>query len=207
MYGKNKITLPYKYSENRKADQIVDEFIQEIKIKKQNNSILNSTAYSNCLSSLKSISDSNDSYNKDYGSSTFNFSQFRNLKEKALKERFNDFTLNMNSTKINQMNRIENQKNKNLDILNFRYCDINKNQSMINYLPKFKKINSYNKRAMDYFKNNKFDEILLTEKNTNCTRCQDEILKAKVSKINVINKVNEYKNYIKYCESNNITKR
>lgn len=207
MYGKNKISLPNKFSENRKADQIVDDFIQEIKIKKQNNSILNSTAYSNCLSSVRSLSDSNDSYNKDYGSSTLNFSQFRNLKEKAIKEKFNDFTININSTKNNNMNRIENQKIKNVDMLNFRYCDINKNQSIINFLPKFKKINSYNKRALEFYKNNKFEEILIPEKNTICTRCNDEYLKGKVSKINVINKLNDYKNYIKYCESNNITKR
>jgi hypothetical protein len=207
MYGKNKISLPNKFSENRKADQIVDDFIQEIKIKKQNNSILNSTAYSSCLSSVRSLSVSNDSYNKDYGSSTLNFSQFRNLKEKAINEKFNDFTLNINTTKNNKMNRIENQKIKNLDMFNFRYSDINKNQSMINFLPKFKKINSYNKRALEYFKNNKFEEILIQEKNTICTRCNDEYLKGKVSKINVINKVNDYKNYIKYCESNNITKR
>jgi hypothetical protein len=204
MYGKNNISIPNKLSENRKADEIIEDFIRGIKNKKENNSILNSTAYSNCLSSVRSISDLNDSYNKDHMNSTLNFSQFRKLKEKPIKERFNDFTLTIDPAKNSRMNRIENQKNMNVDAFNFRYCDIDKNQYMINFLPRFKKINSYNKRATDYFKNNKIEEILIPEDH-NCIRCQDEYLKGKVSKVNVMNKVNEYKNYIKYCDLNNIT--
>jgi hypothetical protein len=201
MYGKNKIAPPHKFSNAKKADEIVQDFINELKVKKENNSVLNSTAYSNCLGSIRSISDLNVTHDD------LNFSDYLKLKEKPLKDKFNHYAETIDPVKNNRIKKIENQRNKNVNIFDFRYSDIDRNQSVINFLPRFKLINEYNKRAASFYKSNKMPGYDKENLDFECSKCREENLKGRVSKVNVLNKINEYKNYIKYCEQNSLPRK
>jgi hypothetical protein len=178
MYEKNDMS---KFLKNPKFNEVLDNFLTNRNYEKTHNPLLNSTAFSECYKTLRSSSTKDNSVIST--SSEFDYKSFKEMKIKPIRDKFIDYTKSFDKNKSIRLNDKENKMNKNLDILNYRYKDVKTNNYILNFLPRFKRIYSYNEKAQKLYKNE------VEDKNSN--------------KVNILTKIEEYKKFLKF---NNINK-
>lgn len=171
MFDKNDMSI---YKKKPTASGTLDEFMEKRKNNLYNNSVLNSTAFSECKSSL-GIDSISSSFNKSQNNANYNL--FNKFKSKSITAKFRDEIYLTNNAKQNQLQQKENLMNEQVDILNYRYKDTSTNNYILNILPRFKNIYKFNKKVQDYFHG---DTIKIS------------------SRINVENKKLDFQDYIKY---------
>ena len=120
MFDKNDFSMFIQRHPEKKLNEIVEDFIEKRKLK------------------INSEIDLTDNSENDNNSSI----QTKNL----IKEKFRDCTSSFYPNRTSRLNLKEQRMNKNIDIFDYKFQDVETNNQIINFLPKFKKMYKYNKK-------------------------------------------------------------
>jgi hypothetical protein len=185
MYEKNDMR---KYIKNKNVNDVMNDFYSKRDMKKANSPLLNSSAYSDCMDSLCStrmesiISRSDKDKDRD-DHHRLSFRQFVNFKNtQSVKDKVQNFTRSLDISKQIRMDKVAKKRNLNVNVMNYRYKDVNSNNYVVNLLPRFKRICDYNKKAQEFYNNDIYPN--------------ENYLKGG-NKVNVFDRVLLYKGYFK----------
>jgi hypothetical protein len=146
-YKKNDLS---KYVKNRNVDEIFTNFMDTYKSNNssQTNSVLNSTAFSECKRSL--LYSSSMDVTRD-SSFHIDINKLRGKKD-DIKTKANDYKFRLTSSIDDRMERRENRLNKNIDLLNIKFGDIRPTLPVMCLRERFLNVSSYNKKAQGLLK-------------------------------------------------------
>ena len=145
IYGSNDLS---KYINKKKPNEIIDEFMYTYR-KNSSNSVLNSTAYSECIKSGL------------YDNSNEKFSINKKI---TLKEKFNDYKNEININVVKKNLKLEKDYNNRLNIVNLNYNDISSTLPIMGLLKRFKKITTYNNKVQELFTESRSNRINILTK-------------------------------------------
>lgn len=164
MYKKNVLPIT---SRNKKLNEIYDDFLSK---RNSQNSILDSTGFTDVRKNL----------NMRRSDDKFLFSSYVKEKDKPPAQKA-ERLLNEFKGNTRRMDEIAIERNRNIDLLNYKYRQVKANNQVINFLPKFKKIYSFNAKVQNLFSRD--------------ISTADE---PKPHKLNVQHRIKEYRRYLKY---------
>jgi hypothetical protein len=141
MYGKNDLS---KYVKNRNVDEIYSTFMDRYRSDiNYGNSVLNSTAYSECRKSV--------------GATTFKYE----YQKEDIVSKVNNFKDKLMKSLDNRMDERECMLNNNVNLLNLKFKDIRTTTPIMTIKKRFVGVSNYNKRAqkMMYFSDKTIERV------------------------------------------------
>jgi hypothetical protein len=133
IYNKNDFS---KYYKKQDSVEVIDTYMSTFR-KSNHNSILNSTAFTDCQKSI----------GKSTISSRIDVSTAHNKQD--TKTKYINYTNILKSEQNHRHANKEESHRRNIDLTNIKYSDIRNTLSIMTFLPRFKSMSKYNKTTQE----------------------------------------------------------
>jgi hypothetical protein len=154
MFDKNDFSMFIQRHPEKKLNEIVEDFIEKRKLK---------------INSEIDLTDNSEYHNNSS-------KQTKNL----IKEKFRDCTSSFYPNRTSRLNLKEKRMNKNIDIFDYKFQDVETNNQIINFLPQFKKMYKYNKKIQSLF-----------------SREENQSFSLNPNRVDILKKIEEFKTILK----------